>query len=280
MVFCLQKLTFARSFRPLYRLTASLHSTSSRLSGSSIMASDECCKAGLPVTIEHEDKGKEIQLGDMDAYVSGDPAKAKAGILLFYDIFGLKHNQVREVCDRFAQRGYYVVMPDIFRKQPWKLEEFPPKDRDALHAFFGRINEAAPGDVETVKQHFKEVGLGDKKLGVIGFCWGGKWAMTVCADPAFGAGLAAHPAMLDMDMAKKVQCPMVLCPAQGDVECEPFLHEFKKHPWGDKCKVQRFDNQIHGFCAARGDWSQREVASAVEQVLALGFELFDATIGQ
>ena len=59
------------------------------------MASDECCKAGLPVTIEHEDKGKEIQLGDMAAYVSGDAATAKAGILMFYDIFGT--NQATQV---------------------------------------------------------------------------------------------------------------------------------------------------------------------------------------
>lgn len=45
-----------------------------------------------------------------------------------------------------------------------------------------------------------KVGLGDKKHGVIGFCWGGKWCMIACADPAFGAGVTAHPAMIDIGM--------------------------------------------------------------------------------
>lgn len=81
-----------------------------------------------------------------------------------------------------------------------------------------------------------------------------------------------------LEMAKKVQCPMVMCPAKGDVDCEPLLAELKKHPWGDKCTHKRFDDQIHGFCAARGDWSDPQVCAAVEEVLSLTFELYDNTL--
>ncbi|EGD81467.1 hypothetical protein PTSG_11848 [Salpingoeca rosetta] len=242
------------------------------------MTTKPCCDAGPPVTIKHEDKGKEIKLGELTAYVSGDPASAKAGVILFYDIFGLKHPQVREICDRFAARGYYVVMPDVFRGDPWTLEKFPPKDKTEFQAFLKRSNDAAPGDIETVKAHFKEVGLGDKKHGVLGFCWGGKWVVEACADESFGAGLAAHPAFITLDMVKKVHCPIVFCPAGGDVDCAPFVEHLKKQPWGAKSQEKRFEDMTHGFCAARGDWSDPNVSEAVHQVLGLGLDLFDATL--
>lgn len=53
------------------------------------MASEACCKAGPPVTVDHTDKGKEITLKDITAYVSGNQENARAGVLLLYDIFGM-----------------------------------------------------------------------------------------------------------------------------------------------------------------------------------------------
>eukprot|EP00055_Hartaetosiga_balthica_P018687 m.135158 g.135158 ORF g.135158 m.135158 type:complete len:245 (+) comp9854_c0_seq1:43-777(+) len=244
------------------------------------MTTKACCEAGKPVTMEHTDKGKEIKLGEFDAYVSGSPVDAKAPVVILYDIFGLDHPQVREVTDRFAEQGYYAVMPDIFRKKPWSLDSFPPPDKNEFKKFLGRIDEPVLSDIEVLKEHFKEVGLGEKKIGVAGFCWGGKWCMTLCADPAFGAGFSAHPAFITLEMAKAVVAPMVLCPAKGDIDCVPLIESMKEKEFGEKCLTKRFDNMIHGFCAARGNWDDETVANAVKEALDLAFNLFNSTIGQ
>ena len=123
-----------------------------------------------------------------------------------------------------------------------------------------------------------QVGLGEKKHGLIGFCWGGKWVVKAAADAAFGAALTAHPAMIDLDMVKQVQCPIVFCPAHGDVDCKPFVDELQSRPFGDQVKEVRFEDEIHGFCAARGDWAKKEAADDVSKVMGMAFDLFDKNL--
>lgn len=43
----------------------------------------------------------------------------------------------------------------------------------------------------------------------------------------------------------KVECPVMLCPADGDVDCTPFIEMFKSKPFGDKCRHKRYDDQMY-----------------------------------
>lgn len=46
------------------------------------MASQACCDSGFPVSVNHVDQGEEINLDGLTVYKSGDPATAKAGVLV------------------------------------------------------------------------------------------------------------------------------------------------------------------------------------------------------
>ena len=146
------------------------------------------------------------------------------------DIFGLDHPQVRSVADRIAAAGFYVVVPDMFKSDPWTLAKFPPSTPELkaeIGRFFTRINEDAPGMIAAARAHFLGAGLAGKKMGVIGkalagccglvrgppsccgcgllrpcagFCWGGKWAASLGADADVGAAVTAHPAFIDQGM--------------------------------------------------------------------------------
>ena len=71
----------------------------------------------------------------------------------------------------------------------------------------------------------------------------------------------------------KSQCNIAYFPAQGDVDCEPFIATL--HAKGlAHSYTKRYEDQIHGFCAARGDWNKPEVLAAAEEVITASVTFF------
>ena len=82
-----------------------------------------CCT--LPaVESDYVATGKEVQLGDMIIYETGD-ATSKRLLISVYDIFGF-HPNSKQLCDKIGQTGFRVIMPDFFRGSPWNSNNFPP----------------------------------------------------------------------------------------------------------------------------------------------------------
>jgi hypothetical protein len=48
--------------------------------------------------------------------------------------------------------------------------------------------------------------------------------------------------------------------------------------WGTACKYKRYNDMVHGFCAARGDFQDPAVAAAVGEVIAMTAEFFKANL--
>jgi dienelactone hydrolase len=62
---------------------------------------------------EGDPTGKEDVMTGLSCYVSGDP-RSKKIIVFGTDIFGWTLRNSRLLADQYAERGYYVVMPDLF----------------------------------------------------------------------------------------------------------------------------------------------------------------------
>ncbi|GIL52735.1 hypothetical protein Vafri_8489 [Volvox africanus] len=233
------------------------------------MASDACCAAGKPVQLDYEPKGKLEKISDLPIYLSGS---GNLGVVLIPDIFGFGEKQVFQVCDRFADAGLNVCAIDPFRGQPWTLAKFPPKPEHDFMGWLGRV-----GSWENLEPAIKAAverlrAEGATKFGCIGFCWGVSIALRAGQDAStFSGAGGAHPALFgkDAELAEKVSCPVVLLPAKGDASYEVFQKTLGSRPYGSKCVYQRFDDQTHGFVAARGDWSKPDVAEAAGKAIHL-----------
>lgn len=72
-----------------------------------------------------------------------------------------------------------------------------------------------------------------------------------------------HPAFFgkEKEYAEVAQAPVCMLPAEGD-EIDTAKEVLDTKPFSEKCVYQRFDDQVHGFLAARGDYSKPEVAAA------------------
>jgi carboxymethylenebutenolidase len=93
------------------------------------------------------------------------------GLVVIQEWWGL-NEQIKGVARAYAQAGYRVLVPDLYRgKSTVEAEE-------ASHLMTGlNFGDAASQDVRGAVQHLKA--LGSTKVGVTGYCMGG--ALTVLA---------------------------------------------------------------------------------------------------
>ncbi|KAF2083303.1 carboxymethylenebutenolidase [Saccharata proteae CBS 121410] len=229
-----------------------------------------CCSIPPVVTEGYEPKGKYIEIDGMKTYHTG-PSSAKHAILVIYDIFGF-FPQTLQGADILAtsdkERQYQVFMPDFFEGKPADISWYPP-DNDEKGQKLGQFFQTTAAPPKTVPRVPKVVQEINKKVGgleswaVLGFCWGGKIVnLTSQSGTPFMAAAAAHPAMVDPNDAPNITIPIALLPSKDEDK-----DAVAKWQQGLKVKgqVEWFNDQIHGFMAARGDLTQEKVRQEYER---------------
>ncbi len=128
---------------------------------------------------------------DMDAY-RAMPATGQAfgTILVVQEIFGV-HAHIADLCRRFAKAGYYAIAPDLYFRQG---DAKAVSDMQALlRDIVSKVpDEQVMGDLDATVAFAKGEGKADTaKLGITGFCWGGRIVWLYAAySSALKAGVA------------------------------------------------------------------------------------------
>ncbi|HTE38531.1 MAG TPA: dienelactone hydrolase family protein [Reyranella sp.] len=128
---------------------------------------------------------------DMMAYRAMPASGTGFGtILVVQEIFGV-HAHITDICRRFAKAGYYAIAPDLYFRQgdATKVSDIPTLIKDIV----SKVPDAqVMGDLDSTVAFAKGEGKADTaKLGITGFCWGGRivW-MYDAHNPAVKAGVA------------------------------------------------------------------------------------------
>jgi carboxymethylenebutenolidase len=132
-------------------------------------------------TITTDSKGLEavevkvpVKDGEMPAYrAMPDKGGPFPVILVVQEIFGV-HEHIKDLCRRLAKVGYLAVAPELYARQgdPTKYKEIPE--------LFAKVVSKVPdeqvmADLDATVAWAKKSGKGDTaKLGITGFCWGGR----------------------------------------------------------------------------------------------------------
>lgn len=110
-------------------------------------------------------------------------------ILVVSEIFGV-HAYIEDVCRRLAQLGYLAVAPELFSRQgdPRTIESIP----DILTRIIARVPDAqVMADLDACVDWAAADGGDTGRLGITGFCWGGRITWLYCArNPRLRAGVA------------------------------------------------------------------------------------------
>ncbi len=128
--------------------------------------------------------------GDMPAY-RARPLKGKnwPTVLVVQEIFGV-HDYIKDICRRFARLGYLAIAPELYARygDPRQYNEVQQLMRELVSKI---PDTEVLADLDACAAWAVQQGGDPGRLGITGFCWGGRITWLYCAhNPKVKAGVA------------------------------------------------------------------------------------------
>ena len=149
--------------------------------------------------------------GDIPAYRAhpkGDGKKKLPVLLVVHEIFGV-HEHIKDLCRRFAKLGYFAIAPDLFARQgdPSKISDMKQLQQEI-------VSKAPDAQVladldATVAWATSQPRADVARLGITGFCWGGRITWLYAAhSSALKAGVAWYGKLIGDRDALRPKFPL------------------------------------------------------------------------
>ena len=220
--------------------------------------------------------------GDIPAY-RAMPAKGSnfPTVLVVQEIFGV-HEHIKDICRRFGKAGYLAVAPEMYARQGdvSKIQDIG----EIIKTVVSKVPDAqVMSDLDAAAKWAAANGGNANKLGITGFCWGGRivW-MYAAHNPQLKAGVAwygrltgapsemtpKHP----IDVAAQLKAP-VLGLYGGKDQGIPMdqvekMREALKGA-GGKSQIHVYPDAQHGFHADyRPSYSEADSKDAWARMMA------------
>ncbi len=215
--------------------------------------------------------GKHFTLTASDNFKLGayraDPAgKAKGGIVVIQEIFGVNHH-IRAVCDRLAAQGYTAVAPAVFdRQQPDFESGYTPDEIANARKFVANPDWGAMmRDVQASIDELKKEG----PVAIVGFCMGGSIAfLAACKLNGLSCAIAFYGGNIAKNADEKPKVPTQMHFGEKDASI-PMTDVEAVRAAQPKAETYVYMGAGHGFgCDERGSFSKPDYELAQQRTLA------------
>jgi dienelactone hydrolase len=214
-------------------------------------------------------------------------------------VFGWEFKNVRLLADNYANAGFYCYIPDVHQGDSLPLEflqsvEPKLKTREqltlidktkatttvgtTLPPWLIKHREAVTKPI--IDSFIKAVRNipGTGKIGALGFCWGGRYAILE-AHGEVDAAYACHPSLVavpgDFDPVTK---PLSLAVGDKDSllgnDTVGKIQDIMAKKTGLPHELRIYEDQVHGF-ALRSDWSSEKDKKAMDDAEKQGIDFFN-----
>lgn len=184
---------------------------------------------------EGQPQGKEENIHGLNTYVIGNRTNPRGIVVIYSDVFGLLLPNNKIIADAYAKSGEWLVyLPDFFQGDPVQLKiadvliPVNAAKQSTLSKYTGMLA-SAPSFIMWLTRH-KEAPTNqicmdflqklrrdtprNQKIGIIGYCWGGRYALR--------AGLESNMIKMDDKSVPLVDTVVAFHPSNltlpGDVE--------------------------------------------------------------
>jgi carboxymethylenebutenolidase len=129
----------------------------------------------------------------MDLYEARPDGDAKGAVIVIQEAFGVNEH-IRDVTRRLAGVGYHAVAPAVFhRAGGGAIDDYDNVDfNQMLKLFEGVDDDAVLADVDAALDALRQEGFADSRIGIVGFCFGGRETFLVSARRPLGAGVTFY----------------------------------------------------------------------------------------
>lgn len=138
-------------------------------------------------------------------------------VLVVQEIFGV-HEHIKDVCRRLAKAGYLAVAPELYSREG---DVSKLTDIQDIFKIVAKVPDAqVMSDLDATVEWAKKDGNGDTaKLGITGFCWGGRIVWLYAAHSKnLKAGVAWYGRLSGAGKATDLQ-PKYPIDLAGDIKC-------------------------------------------------------------
>lgn len=205
------------------------------------------------------------ETGTFPAYIARPQDEVRAAIIVIPEIFGVNPG-IRAKCDDWASKGYLAAAPDIF----WRFAEGEELDPDVPEQFQRALDNMGKFDPDLCIQdtealiHWLKRDEGCGKVGLVGFCLGGRIAYMAATRTDVDASVGYYGVMIDQILgeAHAIANPLMLHIPTADhfvgPEAQAAIHAaLDDHP---RVTLHDYEGLDHGFAAESGN--RRDEAGA------------------
>ncbi len=147
--------------------------------------------------------------GEIPAYrAMPDKGKSFPVVLVVQEIFGV-HEHIKDICRRFGKLGYMAIAPELYARQGdvSKITDF----NKIISQVVSKVPDAqVMSDLDAAVAYARKSGKADvKRLGITGFCWGGRIVWLYAAhNPQVKAGVAWYGRLVGKPTELQPQNPI------------------------------------------------------------------------
>ena len=157
------------------------------------------------------DVSYEVNGFKVNAYRAVPTDKKNAPVILVIsEIFGV-HDYIADTCRRLAKEGYMAIAPDLFARQgdPMSFGEIAKIQSEVI----AKVPDAqVMADLDATVKWAGANGGDISKLGITGFCWGGRITWLYSAHGPVKAGVAWYGRLVGQESPLTPKHPVDLAP--------------------------------------------------------------------
>ena len=143
---------------------------------------------------------------EFSAWLAPPAGKPRGAVLVIQEIFGVNAH-IRAVTDSYAAEGYVAIAPALFDRVRRGIEL--GYNAETMKEGFGYVQqlqrEKTLLDLAACIAVVKHAG----RVGVVGFCWGGRMAYVTACELPVACGVAYYGGGITQELAKTPKCPML-----------------------------------------------------------------------
>lgn len=161
-------------------------------------------------------------------------------VIVVHENRGLNEH-IRDIARRLAVTGFAALAPDFLSTAGGT----PEGDEDRARAMIGALDMAqVAADGAATIEHFASPAGGARRVGCVGFCWGGGLTdrLAIASGLALSAAVPFYGPAPDPAEAPRVQAAMLIILAGLDTRVDATAR-----PWADALRAAGKDVTVHEF---------------------------------